>query len=373
MTPVPSSLDLNTSSTTDLRDAQSGFSQGVALTTAEMPSSTSFQHDLDCAVDAVRQSLLSTVTSTTSEILGELAAYYASRPSKQMRPRLVLLLAQATATEFSPISRKHLCLAEIVEMIHVASLLHDDVLDNAATRRGDISAPAKYGNKSTVLTGDFLLAKLMTLAVSLGNWEVAQEIPEMIGELIEGELRQAEGAHDALRAAGTLIQGTNYDILWANYINRIYLKTGTLFARSGKCSVLLHKDISQDVIDSAYEYGRNLGIAFQIVDDILDFTGDECLGKPHGNDLRDGIITAPVLFALEESADMQDIFSRGFSQPGDIDKAICIVNSTQALQRSEQMAVEYAERACLSISNLKSSSAKTALEALSKWITVRRH
>ena len=96
MAPVPSSLGLNPSSTTKLCDAESGSSQGVALTVAETLSPTSFQNDLDRAVDAVRQSLLSTVTSTTSEILGELAAYYASRPSKQMRPRLVLLLAQAT-------------------------------------------------------------------------------------------------------------------------------------------------------------------------------------------------------------------------------------------------------------------------------------
>jgi len=114
------------------------------------------------------------------------------------------------------------------------------------------------------LTGDFLLAKLMTLAVSLGSWEVAQEIPGMIGELIEGEIQQAEDAHDALKAASALIQGTDYDALWAKYIHRIYLKTGTLFARSAKCSVLLHKDISGDMVISAYEYGRNLGIAFQV-------------------------------------------------------------------------------------------------------------
>ncbi|THV05799.1 terpenoid synthase [Dendrothele bispora CBS 962.96] len=343
-------------------------------------------------VQAVQRSLLDTIQSTSSKMLAELGTYYAARPSKQMRPRLILLLAKATgsgyfflniliyfmtlsasASKDNQVSMKHTQLAQIVEMIHVASLLHDDVLDNAATRRGETSAPVKYGNKSTILTGDFLLAKLMSLAVSLESWEVAQEIPGIIGDLIEGEMRQAEGALKALRIDTFPIQILDHDVLWADYVQRIYLKTGTLFARSAKCSVLLHKNVSSDVVKAAYEYGRNLGIAFQIVDDILDFTGDDTLGKPHGNDIREGIITAPVLFAMKESPEIRALFARGFSQPNDIDKAICIIHSTQAIHRSEEVAMQYAKQAQDSISAWEPSPAKCALEELTRWITMRKH
>ncbi|THH29349.1 hypothetical protein EUX98_g4836 [Antrodiella citrinella] len=210
-------------------------------------------------------------------------------------------------------------LAQIVEMIHVASLLHDDVIDRSPLRRGAASAPAAFGNKLSVLGGDFLLGRTSAALSRLGDNEVVELIASVIANLVEGEILQLKTVHgEAYDTSGST--GVTKDN-WNIYLQKTYLKTATLMAKGARAAVILggcqEGEIWKEV---AYAYGRNLGIAFQLVDDILDYeTADGSLGKPGGADLKLGLATGPALFAWEEHPELGPLIERKFKESGDVE------------------------------------------------------
>ncbi|KNZ50229.1 hypothetical protein VP01_453g21 [Puccinia sorghi] len=329
--------------------------------------------------------------------LNSIAKYYLADPhqGKLLRPLLILLISQATTTNNNKntlpsssllpninqnISPTHILndtnpiiqptnthsttttpttilptqtrLAEIAELIHVSSLLHDDVIDHAETRRGQPSAPRVFGSKLSVLAGDFLLARASMALSRLGNFEVIELISSIISNLVEGELIQLESIlkHNPTQSSQSdpPLPLNSFDTrLFDFYQRKNYLKTASLIAKTCRATVILSPFSSQNptLIESSYEFGKHLGLAFQIVDDILDYTSsDECLGKTgNASDLKSGLITAPGLFAWKEYDDKFGVLvRRKFAHPGDLDlrrkllhtQAQAMVKQSDGIQRS---------------------------------------
>ncbi|TIA89647.1 hypothetical protein E3P99_01972 [Wallemia hederae] len=341
--------------------------------------------------------------------LDTLSKYYFEAQGKHLRPTIVLLMAQATAN-LSPHynSPKHLSnvlvndplapdsilhdhnpsfhngisyqgqdgilatqrrLAEIVEMIHVASLLHDDVVDDADTRRGAPSAPVKFGNKLTIFAGDFLLGRASIMLARLRSLEVAELIGATIANLVEGEVKQLNETYESSsRDLQTVI-----DEAFERYLSKTYLKTASLISSSSRAAVCLggvgvneNWAEGEYIKDAAYDYGRNLGMAFQLVDDMLDYTSSADLGKPgEGADMQLGLATAPALFAWREFGDeMGTLIKRKFKHPGDVQKAKEIVAKSQGMPKTAELAVNYIEKAKSALHKLPESEARDGLEAL---------
>ena len=199
-------------------------------------------------------------------------------------------------------------------MIHTASLLHDDVIDNADSRRGRMSGNLAFGNKMAVLAGDFLFGRASVSLARLRDPEVVELLSTVIANLVEGEFMQLKNTSTDYTSPEFARQTMDY------YLQKSYLKTASLISKSCRGSALLG-GATREVADAAYNYGKGLGLAFQLVDDLLDFTVTEAeLGKPAGADLKLGLATAPVIFALEQYRDLGLMIERQFDQPGDVEK-----------------------------------------------------
>lgn len=203
-------------------------------------------------------------------------------------------------------------LAEITELIHTASLLHDDVIDHSVSRRAAPSANVEFGNKMAVLAGDFLLGRASVALARLRDPEVTELLATVIANLVEGEFMQLKNtARDEKNPVWT------EDTL-TYYLQKTYLKSASLISKSCRAAAILGGS-TPDVVDAAYLYGKNLGLAFQLVDDMLDYTVSEAeLGKPAGADLELGLATAPLLFAWKENQSLGKLVGRKFSQQGDV-------------------------------------------------------
>ncbi|KAI0690759.1 isoprenoid synthase domain-containing protein [Cytidiella melzeri] len=402
----------------------------------------------------LRETLLNLLGSSHPS-LTEIAKYYFLHPSKQLRPLLVLLFAQATnglgakypekqwAAECegaggrtveldSPLTRPDVLndwnpnmpdhtasfstmfslqpsrppqeppvpppapstsvlpklsasvlptqmrLAQIVEMIHVASLLHDDVVDRSPLRRGAPSAPVAFGNKLTVLAGDFLLGRASAALSRLGESEVVELIASVITNLVEGEILQLKAMHGEelglTGPTGTRSAAVGQDN-WNVYLQKTYMKTASLMAKGARAAVVLGGCREGEVWkEIAYAYGRNLGIAFQLVDDLLDYeAGEVTLGKPGGADLQLGLATGPALFAWEEHPEMGPLIERKFSQEGDVELARELVRRSSGLERTRELAKAYADKAREVLTLLPDSDAKSALELLTERVVKRTH
>ncbi|KAF9581617.1 coq1 putative hexaprenyl diphosphate synthase [Lunasporangiospora selenospora] len=258
-------------------------------------------------------------------------------------------------------------LGEIVEMIHTASLLHDDVIDRADKRRNLLSANESFGNKMAVLGGDFLLARASVALARLKNHEVTELISTVIANLVEGEFMQLRN--------GQVENGKNRNgsmTTFEYYMEKTYMKTASLISKSCRSSAVLG-GASDEVSDIAYTYGKNIGLAFQLVDDMLDFTvsSDE-FGKPTGADLKLGLATAPVLFAWEEYPALGKLIKRNFDQPGDVEMAWELVLKSQGLEQTRRLAQIHCQRAIDAISQLPESMARTALIQLTEKVLDRK-
>mmetsp|Transcript_10417 Transcript_10417/g.38393 ORF Transcript_10417/g.38393 Transcript_10417/m.38393 type:complete len:440 (+) Transcript_10417:119-1438(+) len=273
--------------------------------------------------------------------LSTAAEYFfrAGAEGKRFRPTVLLLLASATCPKSSSLENEQLrrrqrTIAEITEMIHVASLLHDDVIDESDSRRGMESVNAKMGNKLAILAGDFLLARASISLAKLGNVEVINLLSTVIEHLVKGEVMQMNGTAEDRRSI-------DY------YVQKTYYKTASLVSNSAKSIVLLAEpSVSRETACLAQEYGRHLGLAFQLVDDVLDFTGSaKTLGKPALSDLGQGIATAPVLFAAEEYPQLVDLIQRRFRREGDVDQALLWIEKSSGIERTEALARSHVEKA----------------------------
>jgi all-trans-nonaprenyl-diphosphate synthase len=290
-------------------------------------------------------------------ILGAAAEHLFAAGGKRVRPAIVLLASRATLVE-QEITERHRRLAEITEMIHTASLVHDDVVDEADLRRNVPTVNNLFNNRIAVLAGDFLFAQSSWYLANLDNLEVVKLLSEVIRDFAEGEILQGINRFD-----------TNASI--ESYLEKSYYKTASLIANSIKAASVLSES-SRKVTDSLYNYGRHIGLAFQIVDDILDFTTPtEVLGKPAASDLISGNITAPALFAIEETPYLKLLIEREFNQQNDIENAVNIVMSSQGIDRSRALATHHASTAIKYLDCLSPSPSKQALFDLSDYIVSR--
>lgn len=205
-------------------------------------------------------------------------------------------------------------LAEIAELIHTASLLHDDVIDHSVSRRGSPSANLEFGNKMAVLAGDFLLGRASVALARLRNAEVVELLATVIANLVEGEFMQLKNTERDERSPKYSEETLRY------YLQKTYLKTASLISKSCRAAALLG-GADAVTVDAAYSYGRNLGLAFQLVDDMLDYTRSGAdLGKPAGADLELGLATAPLLFAWKQMPELGALVGRKFEREGDVQK-----------------------------------------------------
>ncbi|MBE9066574.1 solanesyl diphosphate synthase [Leptolyngbya cf. ectocarpi LEGE 11479] len=321
-----------------------------------MTSTTSLfapvEADLSLLTDNLKQ-----LVGARHPILYAAAEHLFGAGGKRIRPAIVLLLSRATVMA-ADIPARHFRLAEITEMIHTASLVHDDVVDESSLRRGVPTVHSSFNNRVAVLAGDFLFAQSSWHLANLDNLTVVKLLSRVIMDLAEGEIQQGLNRFDTTLSIDA-------------YLMKSYYKTASLIANSCK-SVGVLSQTSDALAESLYQYGRNLGLAFQIVDDILDFTGsEEVLGKPAGSDLLSGNLTAPVLYAMEETSYLTPLIEREFAQDGDFDEAIALVKASRGIDRSRDLAAQHIERAVENLTGLPQSEPKRALEALSGYVLSR--
>ncbi|KAF7303009.1 hypothetical protein MKEN_01263800 [Mycena kentingensis (nom. inval.)] len=276
--------------------------------------------------------------------------------------------APGVELELLPTQRR---LAQIVEMIHVASLLHDDVIDRAGLRRGVPSAPAAFGNKLSVLGGDFLLGRASTALSRLGDLEVVELIASVIANLVEGEILQMKEVYTP--ELGLVATPSASGEAWRVYLKKTYLKTASLMAKGCRASVILggcrQGEIWKEV---AYAFGRNFGLAFQLVDDVLDYeAGEATLGKPGGADLQLGLATGPALYAWEEHPEMGPLIQRKFEKEGDVELARDLVRRSSGVARTRDLARAHSEKARELLQMLPDSDAKVSLEVLTEKVITR--
>ena len=321
-----------------------------------MISTTSFfspvEDDLCLLTDNLKR-----LVGARHPILGAAAEHLFDAGGKRIRPAIVLLVSRATMLD-REITSRHRRLAEITEMIHTASLVHDDVVDEAALRRNVPTVNSLFDNRIAVLAGDFLFAQSSWYLANLDNLEVVKLLSEVIRDFAEGEIFQGINRFDT-------------SLTLEAYLDKSYYKTASLMANSAKSAAIL-SDASSEVIDSLYNYGKYLGLAFQIVDDILDFTSPtEVLGKPAGSDLISGNITAPALFAMEEKPYLETLIEREFSEEGDRVKALSIVTDSQGIERSRELASYHAQLALKQLDCLKPSLYSQSLTDLVDYVLSR--
>lgn len=321
-----------------------------------MTPATSFfspvEADLRTLADNLKQ-----LVGNRHPILYAAAEHLFGAGGKRIRPAIVLLVSRATLLE-QEITPRHRRLAEITEMIHTASLVHDDVVDESDLRRGVPTVHSLFSNRIAVLAGDFLFAQSSWYLANLDNLEVVKLLSEVIMDLASGEIQQGLNRFD-----------TNISI--EAYLKKSYYKTASLVANSSKAAGLL-SDVSPETADHLYGYGRSLGLAFQIVDDILDFTSStDTLGKPAGSDLKSGNLTAPVLFALEEKPYLEVLISREFAQDSDLEEALALISDSQGIMRSRDLAAEHALRATEHLAVLPPSECRQALTNMADYVLSR--
>ncbi len=321
-----------------------------------MTPATSFfspvEADLRILADNLKQ-----LVGNRHPILYAAAEHLFGAGGKRIRPAIVLLVSRSTMLE-QEITPRHRRLAEITEMIHTASLVHDDVVDESDMRRGVPTVHSLFGNRIAVLAGDFLFAQSSWYLANLNNLDVVKLLSEVIMDLASGEIQQGLNRFD-----------TNTSI--ETYLKKSYYKTASLIANSSKAAGLL-SDVSQETAEQLYGYGRNLGLAFQIVDDILDFTSStDTLGKPAGSDLISGNLTAPVLFALEEKPYLEVLISREFAQVGDLEEALALIEDSQGIVRSRELAAEHANSAIEHLAVLPPSECRQALTNMADYVLSR--
>lgn len=266
-----------------------------------------------------------------------------------------------SADGMSAISPSQCRLAEITEMIHAASLLHDDVIDNSDTRRGAPSAHVAFSSpKMAILCGDFMLGRASVALARLRHPEVTELLATVIANLVEGEFMQLKNE---------ISKGFDHTLEY--YLQKTYLKTASLVAKSCRASALLG-GASQADADAAYLFGKNLGLGFQVVDDMLDYTSSaNSLGKPAGADLKLGLATAPVLYAWQEHPELGDLIARKFNHDGDVDRAKRLSIESNGLERTRQLAQAYTDEAVHQVRKLPPSPARDALESIALRILTR--
>ncbi len=276
---------------------------------------------------------------------------------KRIRPTLGLLVGNMLGAP----EDKLVTLGASVELLHTATLVHDDLIDGALLRRGMPTLNARWSPAATVLTGDFLFARAAKLASETDYLPLMKLFSETLATIVNGELTQMFSARGVIERN--------------NYYNRIYAKTASLFEMSALAATMVATE-DQDVRDSMKAFGYEVGMAFQIVDDILDFTGDQStVGKPIGSDLLNGLITLPAIYYAEEHPNDEDILSLpggGWKDTERVQRLVDGIRKNAAIEKAMNEARQAVSRALSALEDAPASPEREALEDLAKFIVDRK-
>lgn len=280
---------------------------------------------------------------------------------KRIRPVFVLLSSKFG--ELTGNEQEVESVAVALELIHMATLVHDDVVDDAALRRGHPTIKHTYDNRIAMYTGDYILARALEVITTIEAPELHRVLSKTLVKVVEGEIDQIEDQY-------------NLNQSLRNYLQRIKRKTALLIATSCKLGALA-SGASREHVRYLYQYGYYVGMSFQVIDDILDITASpEQLGKPTGSDLLQGNITLPVLWAMEDEAfarEMNELFkSPANIEEGDISHILEMLLETDAIERSYDLSNLYLQKANLALSKLPNNKAKTTLQMIAQLIGKRQ-
>ena len=327
----------------------------ITLTTANpIPNPLALIADDMQAVDRVIAQRL----TTSVPLIGQISQYIIAAGGKRLRPALLLMVSNALGEQRPT---KH-TLAAVVELIHTATLLHDDVVDESTLRRGRPTANESFGNPASVLVGDFLHTRSFQMMVEAGNMRILQVLSDATNVIAEGEVQQLINTHDA-------------SLDEAGYLHVIRSKTAKLFEASTQIAAIL-AEASPAVETACATYGQALGTAFQIIDDVLDYDGDAAeMGKNLGDDLREGKCTLPLIIAMQRATPEDAQVVRQAIEQGSAEQLpsiLSIVKRTGALDATREAAHNEAMRAIAALQALPANAYTQAMEQLAAQLLLRR-
>lgn len=312
------------------------------------------ESDMLAVDEVIRKRLYSEVV-----LIRQISEYIINSGGKRLRPALVLLSAGA----FGYTGGQHHVLAAVVEFIHTATLLHDDVVDESNLRRGNATANALFGNAASVLVGDFLYSRAFQMMVGAGNMRVMEVMADATNIIAEGEVLQLLNCNDA-------------DIDEARYLQVIHYKTAKLFEAATRLGAILGNASGADEEAMAI-YGMRMGTAFQLIDDVLDYSGDNSeTGKNVGDDLAEGKPTLPLIYAMKNGTQQQaEVIRRAIEHGGlsELDAVMAAIRDTGALEYTKNQAQAEARIACEAISHLPHSAYKDSLLQLAEFSVTRSY
>jgi len=296
---------------------------------------------VDTNIELIRQPLKDMITSG----------------GKRLRPAMVLAASRFGNYDFNNVRQ----LAVSVELIHMATLIHDDIIDDSPLRRGISSIQSRLGKDVAVFAGDFVFCKVFELFAYSDHFDLLRIVAKTLHQICEGEIKQREDLF-------------NTNLTFKDYLYRIRRKTAMLFALSAELGARA-SDAPGKTVRALYRYGMNIGIAFQIVDDMLDFiSNNDQLGKPVGADLREGVITLPTIYALkcsDEKKYLKEIFSKRYLEESEVLRAIEIVKNSGGLDYAKHIAERYVNKAQQSIAQLPDIPIKKVLVNISSIVINR--
>ncbi len=280
-----------------------------------------------------------------------------SAGGKRVRPTLSLLVGNMLGAPLE----KTVTLGAAVELLHTATLVHDDLIDGALLRRGMATLNARWSPPATVLTGDFLFARAAKLAAETDHLPLMKLFSETLAIIVNGELTQMFSARGVINRE--------------NYYQRIYAKTASLFEMTSRAAAMV-SPAEDGAVEAMRDFGYQIGMAFQIVDDVLDFTGNQAaVGKPLGSDLLNGLVTLPAIYYAEMNpgdADVLSLPSGGWTHVENMNRLIENIRASGCPQKAMREAEEHIDRALNLLSRFPSSTERAALENLAKYIVDRK-
>lgn len=307
----------------------------------------------------VVDTLIKTRLHSDVALVNQLGHYIVNSGGKRLRPMLHLLCARAAGYE----GEHHYTLAAIIEFIHTATLLHDDVVDSSSLRRGQDTANALFGNEASVLVGDFLYSRAFEMMVEIGEMRVMDILSHATNTIAEGEVMQLMNVHDA-------------DTTEENYLNVIHCKTAKLFEAAGRLGAVIQK-ASTEQEQALADYGMYLGSAFQLIDDVLDYSSSsKDIGKNIGDDLAEGKPTLPLIYTMRHGTPEQIALVRHAIETGGLEQIEAVmeaVESTGAIQYTADSAQQAASKAIAALKVLPASEYRDALQALAEFSVNRSY
>jgi octaprenyl-diphosphate synthase len=320
----------------------------VTLSTILSP----IKSDLLAVNEVIRASLHSEVP-----LVNQVASHIIQGGGKRLRPSTLLLVGGL----FGPVRKEHHELAAVIEFIHTATLLHDDVVDQSTKRRNHKTANTIFGNAASVLVGDFIYSRSFQMMVKINHMKVMEVLANTTNTIAEGEVLQLLNIHNA-------------SIEDEDYLKVVYYKTAKLFESAAELGAIIGGADDNDIKVLA-QFGKHMGIAFQLIDDVLDLSGNpEEIGKNLGDDLAEGKPTLPLLYAMKKGSDEQKNIIRAAIENGgltELESVLNAVKETKALEYVRELAKEEIEKGEKLIQHITSSAYKDALLALTQFVTTR--